>query len=94
MTKSFTERYGLDIIPFLTRLREVSDEAGLYEGVVLRLLPDLLAEPALTAFRSTHSVSFPVALRWFLLTYAPESRVAEYWRRLQQSHQSESETPV
>ena len=56
MTKSFTGRDGLEIIPFLTRLREVSDEAGLSEGVLLRLLPDLLAEPALTAYRSTHPV--------------------------------------
>jgi hypothetical protein len=65
MTKSFTGRDGLDIIPFLTRLRAVSDEAGLSEGVVLRLLPDLLLEPALPAFRRTHPVSYPVALRWF-----------------------------
>ena len=94
MTKSFTGRDGLEIIPFLTRLREVSDEAGLSEGVLLRLLPDLLAEPALTASRSTHPSSYPVALRWFLLTYAPEAQVTEYWRRLQQSRQSESETPA
>jgi hypothetical protein len=94
MTKSFTGRDGLEIIPFLTRLREVSEEAGLSEGVLLRLLPDLLAEPALTAFRSTHPSSYPVALRWLLLTYAPEAQVSEYWRRLQQSRQTESESPA
>jgi hypothetical protein len=94
ITKSFPGRDGLEIIPFLTRLREVSDEAGLSEGVLLRFLPDLLAEPALTAFRSTHPISYPVAIRWLLRTYAPEAHVSEHWRRLQQSRQSESETPA
>ena len=61
----------LDIIPFSSRLREVSNEAGLSEGM-LRILPDLMIEPALTAFRSAHPISYPVAVRWFLLTYAPE----------------------
>jgi membrane-anchored protein YejM (alkaline phosphatase superfamily) len=83
----------LYIIPFLSRLREVSNEAGLSEGMLLRILPDLMIEPALTAFRSAHPISYPVAVRRFLLTYAPESSVAEYWRRLQQSRQAESETP-
>ena len=93
MTKSFSGRDILEIIPFLSRLREVSDEAGLSEGMLLRIIPDLLVEPSLTAFRSVHPRSYPGALRWFLLTYAPESTVADYWRRLQQSRQKESETP-
>jgi hypothetical protein len=93
ITTLFSGRDSLYIIPFLSRLREVSNEAGLSEGMLLRILPDLMIEPALTAFRSAHPISYPVAVRWFLLTYAPESSVAEYWRRLQQSRQAESETP-
>jgi hypothetical protein len=82
----------LAVLPFLQRVREISEEAGLTEGIVLRILPDLLAEPALTSYRSAKPPTYPEAVKWFLLTYAPESRVAESWRDLQQIHQEDPET--
>jgi hypothetical protein len=60
----------LEVTPFLLRLRKVADEAGISEGMVLRLLPDLMVEPALTSFRTSQPKSFPSAIRWLLLTYA------------------------
>jgi hypothetical protein len=62
--------------------------------MVLRLLPDLLLEPVVTAFRSAQILTYPSALKWFLLSFAPEARVQEYWRRLQQSQQNDGETPT
>jgi hypothetical protein len=82
----------LAVLPFLQRVREIAEEAGLTEGIVLRILPDLLAEPALTSYRSAKPPTYPEAVKWFLLTYAPESRVAESWRDLQQIHQEDPET--
>ena len=55
-----------------SRLREVRNEAGLSEGMLLRILLDLMIKKAQTAFRSAHPISYPVAVRWFLLNYAPE----------------------
>jgi hypothetical protein len=62
ITTLFSGRDSLYIIPFLSRLREVSNEAGLSQGMLLRILPDLMIEPALTAFRSAHPISYPVAV--------------------------------
>ena len=52
ISKLFDGRGAFEIIPFLIRLKEVENEAGLSEGMVLRLLPDMLLEPVVTAFRS------------------------------------------
>jgi hypothetical protein len=82
----------LAVLPFLQRVREIAEEAGITEGLLLRLLPDLLTDPALTSFRSAKPKTYPEAVKWFLLTYAPESRVAESWRDLQQIRQEDPET--
>jgi hypothetical protein len=92
VTKLFSGIVPLDVLPFLVRVREIAEEAGLTEGVLLRLLPDLLAEPALTSFRNTKPSSYPAAIKWLLLTYAPETAVAEEWRELQQLRQDDPET--
>jgi hypothetical protein len=88
----FEGKSPLAVLPFLQRVCEIAEEAGLSEGVVLRLFPDLLAEPALTSFRSAKPNTYPEAVKWFLLTYAPETRVAESWRELQQIRQEDPET--
>jgi hypothetical protein len=89
---SFGGRSPLAVLPFLQRVREIAEEAGLSEGVVLRLFPDLLSEPALTSFRSAKPSTYPEAVKWLLLTYAPETRVTESWRDLQQLKQEDPET--
>jgi hypothetical protein len=82
----------LSVLPFLQRVKEIAEEAGLTEGIVLRIFPDLLSEAAVTSYRGARPDTYPAAIKWFLLTYAPESRVAERWRDLQQLRQEDPET--
>jgi hypothetical protein len=76
-------RDSLDVLPFLLRMQEIANEARVPEGVALRLLPDTLTEPALTAYRTSKPASYPAAVRWLLLAYAPEAEFAETCRELQ-----------
>jgi hypothetical protein len=62
----------LAVLPFLQRSRTIADEAGITEGILLRILPELLVEPALTSFRSANPKTYPEAVKWFLSTNAPE----------------------
>ena len=63
ISKLFDGRGALGVNPFLIRLKEVANEAGLSEGMVLRLLPDLLLEPVVTAFRSAQLKTYPSAVK-------------------------------
>jgi hypothetical protein len=83
----------MDVLPFLSRLQEIANEGGVSEGMLLRLFPDMLIEPALTAFRAAKPMSYPAAIKWFLLTYASEATVAERWRDLQMMKQEDPESP-
>jgi hypothetical protein len=62
----------LAVLPFLQRSRKIADEAGITEGILLRILPELLVDPALTSFRSANPKTYPEAVKWFLSTNAPE----------------------
>jgi hypothetical protein len=90
--KPFGGTTPLEVLPFLTRVQEIAEEAGLTEVVQLRLLPYLLTEPALTCFRSTNPRSYPAAVKWLLSTHAPETAIAEFWREVQQMRQEDPET--
>jgi hypothetical protein len=83
----------MDVLPFLSRLQEIANEGGVSEGILLRLFLDMLIEPALTAFRDAKPMSYPAAIKWFLLTYASEATVAERWCDLQMMKQEDPESP-
>jgi hypothetical protein len=64
--KAFSGREAMDVLPFLSRVQEIAKEGGVSEGMLLRLFPDMLIEPALTAFRAVKPMFYLAAIKWFI----------------------------
>jgi hypothetical protein len=82
----------LTVLPFLHQLVRVADQSHMSEATLLWVLEDFLLSPVKEAFRSQNLNTWPAAVHWLLVTYAPEQSLDAAMRRLQTQGQSPIET--
>jgi hypothetical protein len=78
----FSEIPAVGVLRFLRTLRIAFDDTGISEGIALRLLTNLLEEPATTVFQRVLRIfggsvtTYPQEIAWFLTTYSSEPSVS------------------
>jgi hypothetical protein len=82
----------LSILPFLQQLTRVADQSHLSEAALLWIVEDFLRAPAKDAFRTQRHATWPEAVYWLLVTYAPESLLEAALRAIQTTNQLTSES--
>jgi hypothetical protein len=69
----FSGEPTLKVLPFLRQLTRIANQSRLSEATLLWVVEDFLQSPAREAFRAQAHRTWPEAVHWLLITFAPES---------------------
>jgi hypothetical protein len=82
----------LTVLPFLDQLVRVANQSHMSEATLLWVAEDFMRSPVKESFRSQHLSSWPAAIHWLLVTYAPGTAIETAVRLLQTAAQGSTET--
>lgn len=88
----FSGEHSLKVLPFLRHLIRISNQSRLSEATLLWIVEDFLQSPARDAFRAQAHRTWPEAVHWLLITFAPESSLEQAVRSLNLARQAQVET--
>jgi hypothetical protein len=83
----FSGENPLKVLPFLRHLTRIADQSRISEATILWIVEDFLQSPARESFRAQAHTTWPEAVHWLLITFAPESSLESAVRKLNLSSQ-------
>jgi hypothetical protein len=88
----FSGEPPLKVLPFLRHLTRIADQSRISEATLLWIVEDFLQSPARESFRAQAHNTWPGAVHWLLITFAPESSLERAVRTLNLASQASLET--
>jgi hypothetical protein len=88
----FSGEAPLKVLLFLRHLTRIANQSRLSEATLLWIMEDFLQSPAREAFRAQAHQSWPEAVHWLLITFAPESSLEQAVRSLNLVSQAQIES--
>jgi hypothetical protein len=88
----FSGEPPLKVLSFLRHLTRVANQSRISAATLLWIVEDFMQAPARESFRAQAHASWPAAVHWLLITFAPESSLEQAMRMLNLATQGPSET--
>lgn len=88
----FSGESPLRVLPFLRHLTRIADQSRISEATLLWIVEDFLQSPARESFRAQTLTTWPEAVHWLLVTFAPEPSLERAVRKLNLASQTALET--
>jgi hypothetical protein len=87
----FSGEHSLKVLPFPGKLTRIANQSRLSEATLFWVVEDFRQSPAREAFRAQAHRTWPEAVHWLLITFAPESSLEKAVRSLNLASQAQVE---
>jgi hypothetical protein len=87
----FSGEPQLKVLSFLRHLARIANQSRISEATLLWIVEDFMQSPASESFRAQAHATWPAAIHWLLITFAPESSLEQAVRKLNLAIQGASE---